>query len=472
MADITLLWHDYETWGVNPRRDRPAQFAAIRTNTVLEEVGEPIMLYCRPSDDFLPHPEAAMLTGISPQEAAAKGINEANFFQRIHSAFSAPGTCGVGYNTLRFDDEVTRFGFYRNFIDPYAREWQNGNSRWDIIDLMRLAYALRPEDIHWPRKEDGSVSFKLEELTATNGIEHDGAHDALADVRATIALARLIKTLKPRLYAYYFNLRSKHEAAKLLDLREYGVVLHVSGMYPVDQGCIAPVVPLLQHPRNKNEIIVYDLRRDPQFLLGMSVDEMEENLYTRAADLPESVERIALKGVHLNKSPALAPTNTLSPEMAAQWQIDWQVVEEHRQMLLADSSLISRLEELYLRTADIGIQDVDHALYAGFIPNTDRRRCETLLRKSPEQLAEWVPDFEDSRLSALYFRYRARNWPETLNEKEKDQWRQFCEARLLAGEFGNELTLHGYQHILEEMLQQGIPEKRQELFRLLVEWVQ
>ncbi|MCI5125539.1 MAG: exodeoxyribonuclease I, partial [Candidatus Electrothrix sp. AR5] len=282
---MTLLWHDYETWGVDPRRDRPAQFAALRTDSELEEVGEPIMLYSRPTDDFLPHPEAAMLTGISPQEAATKGLNEASFFGRINTAFSEPGTCGVGYNSIRFDDEVTRFGFYRNFIDPYAREWKNGNSRWDIIDLVRLAYALRPEDINWPQKKDGRVSFRLEDLTAANGIEHDGAHDALSDVRATIALARLIKGLKPRLYDYYFKLRSKHEAARILDLSEHGVVLHVSGMYSAEQGCIAPVVPLLQHPCNKNQIIVYDLRRDPQKFLHMTVEEMEGNLYTSNDDL-------------------------------------------------------------------------------------------------------------------------------------------------------------------------------------------
>ncbi|CAK8725319.1 exodeoxyribonuclease I [Candidatus Electrothrix laxa] len=469
---MTLLWHDYETWGIDPRRDRPAQFAALRTDSELEEISEPIMLYCRPADDFLPHPEAAMLTGISPQEAAGKGLNEAEFFGRINAAFSEPGTCGVGYNSIRFDDEVTRFGFYRNFIDPYAREWQNGNSRWDIIDLVRLTYALRPEDINWPEKKDGSVSFKLEDLTAANGIEHNGAHDALSDVRATIALARLIKELKPRLYAYYFNLRSKHEAARMLDLRGHGVVLHVSGMYPAAQGCIAPVIPLLQHPRNKNEIIVYDLRRDPQNLLRMTVDEMEDNLYTRNEDLPEGVERIALKGVHLNKSPALAPINTLTPGLAEQWQVNWQQVEQHCQQLLADSTLETRLVELYLRVPDTGIPDVDSALYTGFISNNDRRLCDGLLRKSPEQLAEWVPGFEDERLHPLYFRYRARNWPETLNEKETDQWRQFREARLLAGEFANELTLYKYQHILEEMLQQGIPENRQKLFKRLVEWVQ
>uniref|UniRef100_UPI0040563CA5 exodeoxyribonuclease I n=1 Tax=Candidatus Electrothrix sp. TaxID=2170559 RepID=UPI0040563CA5 len=472
MSDITLLWHDYETWGADPRQDRPAQFAALRTDTELEEVGEPITLYCRPADDFLPHPEAVMLTGISPQKAAAKGLNEASFFRKINAVFSQPGTCGVGYNSIRFDDEVTRFGFYRNFIDPYAREWQNGNSRWDIIDLVRMAYALRPEDIHWPQKEDGRVSFKLEALTAANGIEHYGAHDALADVRATIALARLIKELKPRLYTYYFNLRSKHEAARMLDLREHGIILHVSGMYPAEHGCIAPVVPLLQHPRNKNELIVYDLRQDPQEFLGMTVDEMEANLYTRAKDLPEGVQRIGLKGVHLNKSPALAPINTLSPELAEQWQINWQQIEQHCRLLLAESSLETRLAELYSRTPDVAAFDVDTALYKGFISPNDRRICNALLQKSPEQLAEWNPDFEDKRLLSLYFRYRARNWPESLDEKEKDLWRQFCEARLLAGEFGNQLTLQKYQDILEGMAQHGIPENRQDLLKKLVEWVQ
>jgi exodeoxyribonuclease-1 len=472
MPETTFLWHDYETWGIDPRKDRPAQFAALRTDSDLKEAGEPIMMYCRPSGDFLPDPEAVMITGISPQEAAAEGLNEADFFGRINTVFSEPGTCGVGYNSIRFDDEITRFGFYRNFIDPYAREWQNGNSRWDIIDLVRLAYALRPENINWPRKKDGRASFRLEDLTAANGIEHNGAHDALSDVRATIDLARLIKELKPRLYDYFFNLRRKQEAARMLDLRKHEIVLHVSGMYPADQGCIAPVVPLLQHPRNKNEIIVYDLRRDPQFFLHMTADEMEENLYTRNDDLPEGAERIPLKGVHLNKSPALAPTNTLTPELAEQWRIDWQQAEQHRQLLLADAALNTRLMELYLRTPDAGIPDVDTALYTGFISNNDRRLCDALLRKSPEQLAEWAPDFEDERLRPLYFRYRARNWPETLNAKEADQWRQFCEARLLAGEFGNELTLHKYQHILEEIAQQGVPEDRQELFKRLVEWVQ
>ena len=272
MTEQTIFWHDYETWGVDPRRDRAAQFAGIRTNLDLEVVGESVMFYCKPTTDFLPHPDAVRVTGIAPQLADKEGVNEAEFFGRINEIFSIPGTCGAGYNSIRFDDEVTRFGFYRNFIDPYAREWQNGNNRWDILDLVRMTYALRPEGINWPTRIDEAenevASFRLEHLTAANNIEQTGAHDALVDVKATIDIARLIKSKQPRLYDYFFNLRIKSNVAPLLntsvDLAQRKTLLHVSGMFPAIQGCISPIVPLMVHPVNKNEIICYDLRHDPK----------------------------------------------------------------------------------------------------------------------------------------------------------------------------------------------------------------
>ena len=213
----TLYWHDYETFGADPARDRPVQFAGIRTDEDLNVVGKPLEVYCRPAPDFLPHPVACLITGITPQLALQRGLCEAEFIQRIHVELSRSYTCGVGYNSIRFDDEITRYTLYRNFYDAYAREWQHGNSRWDLIDVVRMCYALRPEGINWPLREDGSPSFKLENLTVANGIGHQNAHDALADVEATIALARLIKTHQPRLYDYAYGLRRKHEVTKLLN---------------------------------------------------------------------------------------------------------------------------------------------------------------------------------------------------------------------------------------------------------------
>lgn len=478
MPEQTIFWHDYETWGVDPRRDRAAQFAGIRTNLDLEVVGEPVMFYCKPTTDFLPHPDAVRVTGIAPQLADKEGVNEAEFFGRINEIFSVPGTCGAGYNSIRFDDEVSRFGFYRNFIDPYAREWQNGNNRWDILDLVRMTYALRPEGINWPMREDEPdvPSFRLEHLTAANNIEQTGAHDALVDVKATIDIARLIKSKQPRLYDYFFNLRIKSNVAPLLntnvELAQRKTMLHVSGMFPATQGCISPIIPLIVHPVNKNEIISYDLRHDPSAMLKMSVDETLENLYKPRAQRDENHQYIALKGIHINKSPALSPTNTLTDELTQRWGVDWQQIETHKQKLTNDISLIQRLEEMYSRNRELGKMDADSALYGGFISNEDRKLCNQVLSSSPEKLATWTPQFKSTRLQTLYPRYRARNWPETLNEKEQKQWQAFCQARLIDGEFDCTLTAEQFQQRLEELALEDLSEREQKALNQLVAWVQ
>ncbi|MCL4111466.1 UNVERIFIED_CONTAM: hypothetical protein GTU68_002250 [Idotea baltica] len=478
MTVQTIFWHDYETWGVDPRRDRASQFAGIRTDLDLKVIGEPVMFYCKPTHDFLPHPDAVRVTGIAPQLAEKEGYNEAEFFGRINEIFSQPGTCGAGYNSIRFDDEVSRFGFYRNFIDPYAREWQNGNNRWDILDLVRMTYALRPEGINWPDREgeEGIPSFRLEHLTAANNIEQTGAHDALVDVKATIDIARLIKTKQPRLYDYFFNLRIKSNVSPMLnthvELAQRKTMLHISGMFPATQGCLSPIVPLIVHPVNKNEIICYDLRHDPSAMLSMSVDEIIDNLYKPRVERDENHQHIALKGIHINKSPAISPVNTLTPELAERWQIDWDQIEAHKQQLIADDTLIRRLEEMYSRSREHGESDADSALYGGFINNEDRKLCNQVLSSSPEKLSNWTPEFKSSRLQTLYPRYRARNWPETLDEKEQKQWQAFCQARIIDGEYDCPLTAEQFQARLEELAQEELSERDQKSLNKLVEWVQ
>jgi len=473
MLKPSFYWHDYETWGVNPRIDRPCQFAGIRTDQDLNIIGEPLMIYSQPGTDFLPHPESVLITGITPQHAAAEGVAEARFFKLIHAEFSRPASCIVGYNSLRFDEEVTRFGFYRNFIDPYAYSWKNANSRWDVLDLMRLAHALRPEGINWPQNESGSTSFKLTDLTAANNIQQEGAHDALVDVRATIAMARLVKQKQPKLFDFYFELRHKQRAAAVVNLPAQQVLLHVSGMFPAQLGCLAPIVPLLENPANPNEIICYDLRVNPQELLAMDAATIQQKLYMKTMDLEEGEQRIALKGIHLNKSPAVAPMSTLTPAQAMKWQIDQQEIERHHQMLLADSTLISRLQEVYSQRPEFEPGDADSALYEGFIGNEDRLRCNQLLAASPEQLAEWKPDvFQDKRLQTLLFRYRARNYPDSLNSDEVRRWQLFCSSRLLDGDAGSSLTLDQFQQLMLTLVQQHQGEREQQLLGQLSLWVQ
>ncbi|MFW2373932.1 MAG: exodeoxyribonuclease I, partial [Gammaproteobacteria bacterium] len=234
MAQNTFYWYDYETFGTDPRRDRISQFAGIRTDEDLNIIGKPLNIYCKAADDMLPQPEACLITGITPQKTIADGLIEAEFMAAINQEFSTANTCVVGYNNIRFDDEFTRYTLFRNFFDAYAREWQNGNSRWDIIDLVRVTRALRPQGIEWPVDDEGRASNRLELITRANGISHEAAHDAMSDVYATIAVAKLIKEKQPRLYDYILNNKQKHKLAQMLNTIKPQPVLHSSGMYSSD----------------------------------------------------------------------------------------------------------------------------------------------------------------------------------------------------------------------------------------------
>ena len=426
----TLYWHDYETFGADPRRDKPAQFAGVRTDEALNEIGEPLVIYCKPQRDCLPHPEACLLTGITPQLADEQGLREPEFIARIHAELAQPGTCGTGYNSVRFDDEVTRFTLYRNFYDPYAREWQQGNSRWDIIDLVRMTYALRPDGIAWPLHEDGQPSFRLENLTAINGLAHESAHDALSDVRATIALARLVRMQQPRLYDWLFQLRDKRKAAMQLDLNTRNPVVHTSRMYPAKSGCTTLVMPMILEPGNNNSVLVYDLRYDPDSFLPLDCDELTQLLFTRNDELPDGMQRLPVKSVKINKCPALAPRNTLTMEAAERIGLDLEACHRHWQKLCAEPAFFQRVASAYTHRDFEPAEDVDVALYDGFLSNADAVLLAQVRRASPQELATARFDFQDRRLPELLFRYRARNWPETLNAAEAQGWESLRRQRL------------------------------------------
>ncbi|WP_198119928.1 exodeoxyribonuclease I [Massilia rhizosphaerae] len=441
MSTHTFLWHDYETFGAEPRRDRPAQFAAIRTDADLNEIGEPIMLYCQPAPDYLPDPQACLITGITPQHCLEHGVPEHEFAARICAAFSEPGTIGVGYNTIRFDDEVTRFLLWRNLMDPYAREWQNGCGRWDMLDVVRMAYALRPDGITWPRHDDGRPSFRLEHLTRDNGLVHDAAHDALSDVRATIALARLLRNKQPKLFDFCLELRRKDKVAEQMGLHLDRALrqpfLHVSGMFPAERGCLAMVWPLATHPTNKNEVLVWDCRHDPSELFNLNVETIRQRLFTRAADMPEGMTRLPIKSVHLNKSPMLVGNlKTLSAPMAARWELDVDQCLAHARIAAAGPDMAAVWQQVFQRDKNLAAVDVDEDLYGGFVSNGDRRRLESLRTETPPKLAAARPSFEDERLSHLLFRYRARNFPHTLAEEERQAWEDHRAARLFDGAGG------------------------------------
>lgn len=465
----TVFWHDYETFGANPAIDRPAQFAGIRTDIELNVLGEEVTWYNRPFDDYLPNPEACLITGITPQEARSHGVRESLFAQNIHSQFSAPQTCVAGYNSIRFDDEVSRHLFFRNFYDPYEREWKNGNSRWDLIDVVRMTHALRPEGIHWPVGEDGQTTFRLEKLSHVNGLIHEKAHDAMSDVYATIELARLIKTAQPKLYDYAFSMRTKQalKARFGVELAEMKPILHVSSKFPVTLGCIALVAPLFVHPENPNGVVTWDLRYDPRMLLSESVDTLRRLLYTPAAELGVAEQRPAFKTIHLNKCPMLVSASTLktlSAERLHAWQLDTRVMQQNLDWLQQNRAALLSLTGIFEADAasKAEAQDPELTLYSGgFFSTADKSMMARVRAAKPDQLVLDNFTFDDPRLQELLFRYKARNYPEALTEEEQGRWLAHCQTRLLVPRAErNKAPIEQYLEELHRLAQQREGDRR------------
>ena len=468
----SLYWHDYETSGADPTQDRPWQFAGIRTDAELNIVGEPLTLYAQPTKDRLPHPAAVRVTGITPQEAHEKGVPEATFISRILAELAKPNTCTVGYNSIRFDDEVTRFTLWRNLHDPYAREWQNGNSRWDVLDVVRAFWALSPNGLEWPQRDDGLTSFRLEDLTAANGIEHGAAHDALADVIATIEMAKRLKQSDARLFTTLYANRSKRAVSALIDIPRLKPIVYVSGIFGAARNNVALIVPLAWHPDNKSEVICADLAGSTEYL-DQPVAELRESLFSPASARSKETVRPPLTAVRLNRAPVLLPADWLAGEVAERLGLNGDHHRAHLAALRAaraadEAAFAARFQDIWRNRAFPPRTDPDQMLYAGFINDADRALCQRILQQEPAALATQSWPFCDPRLPELLFRYRARNFPGSLSTDERAQWREHCQLQRQEGDFNQDSFTRA---LAEERARAGITPATTRALDALEQWV-
>lgn len=477
----SFFFFDYETFGINPAFDRPSQFAGIRTDLEFNAIAEPINLYCKPQFAYLPAPEAVLITGITPQICQQKGLIERDFAKKIHQELSEPNTCSLGYNSIRFDEEFNRFLFYRNFYDPYEYSYKNGNSRWDLIDLTRACYALRPEGIEWPKDQNGAPSFKLEALSQANQLNHENAHDALSDVYATIELAKLIKSKQPRLFNYFYELRTKNKVKELIDKTGFTPLVHVSAKLGAYRSNLTLVVILTTLPHQQNAVIAVDLMGDIQSLIELSCEQIRQKLYTKSADLAENESRIPVKLIHINKAPILAPLNTLRPQDIERLNLNVEAcltklehIKTHfaeitsKLLDVFDPNLAQTDEVLALRQEAIK-KDVfaENQLYTTFLSYQDKQLGERI-RKTPLDALEFLTlETEDPRIAPLFLLYKIQNCPHYLSLEEQQKWQSIIQQKLT-----QEVISDYVQHLQALMIQYESDSEKLKLLQQLWRYCQ
>ena len=454
----TFYWYDYETFGLSPKIHRIAQFAGIRTDENLN-IKDELELFCKPTYDCLPAPEACKVTGITPQDCEEKGLIEHEFISKINQELSIPETCIVGYNSIAFDDEFTRHTLFRNFLDPYAWHVQNGNTRWDILNVARFCYALKEENsLEWVIEKNRPI-FKLDKLAPANNIEHANAHDAMADVRATIGIAKIIKQKQPKFFEYALSLNEKKGVEKLVHFLH--PMLLTTSSFGYKCSFTRMVTAICEHPKYSGRAIVFNLEQDPKLILDTDIDILTKNLFSKKADLDKGVERPGLSELVYNKSPMFVCSPKpdrfkLPPVLIEKFQIDMEKCMKHLFYIEKNKDKIEkRIELIYSKNSEMKPNiDADQALYDNFISNKDRAICNKIQKLSINKISTYKPEFKDKKLSELFLNFKARNYPESLTEDENKKWNEIIESRLKG--LNGYLSIESFKNSLIKLLENSL----------------
>lgn len=453
----SFYFYDLETSGLNPRGDRIMQFAGQRTDEQFQPVGEPTNLLIELAEDTLPSPSAIMVTGITPQLTRTDGVSEREFCRFLTEEVARPGTTIVGYNSVRFDDEFVRHTLWRNFYDPYEWQWKEDRSRWDLLDVVRLTRALRPDGIEWPVTDDGRPTNRLELLTKLNHIEHEHAHDALADVMALIAVTKLIQAKQPQLFDYLYQLRDKRAVGNLVNLEQPQPFVYASGRYPAAHNHTTVAYPIAPGPNGS--VLVYDLRYNLDELLEQerqgraqlaatqaqtaakpTADDAKADVkQTRSGSKQRSFHDLKpwerhyfpiVKKLQLNRCPAVAPLGVLSKHDGwARIALTPEQIQENLASLRRHPEFVEQMAKLN-RPDFPKAPDVESALYDGFVDGQDRILCATVRNNFADDLSDYHPPFQDERLPELLLHYKAKNFPSSLAADEVERWEAYRTQRL------------------------------------------
>lgn len=446
---MTFYFYDLETSGITPQAQRIMQFAGQRTDENFKPIGEPQNWLVKLTDEILPDPEAVLITGITPQKTLEEGYTEAEFLKLFHQEVLQPDTVIMGFNTIRFDDEFMRATLWRNFYDPYEWQWQDGRSRWDLLDVVRMIRALRPEGIEWPVDESGAPTNRLELLTKVNGLAHEHAHDALSDVHATIAVAKLLKEKQPKIFNYLLEMRNKKKVSELISIENSQPFLYCSGRYSNKWQKTTAVLPVGQ--TSNGAILVYDLRQDPLELAQLSDEALKEKAFSR-----NEQEILAIKSLKINCCPAVAPLGVLDSSSQERLALTQKNIEENYNKLRSINGFSERLAQLYEQNEDERKKkyqkesDCDFQIYDGFVDDTDKTKMRAIRVADQNSLADLNLDFSDERLGSMVLKFKARNFPQSLTESERSAWEEYRVQRILNGCRG-QITLQQYVSRLNEL---------------------
>lgn len=419
----SFLFYDYETFGVHTALDKVAQFSSIRTDLSFNIIHKKKNFFCIPPIDYLPDPNAILITKILPQDTYLNGMNEYFFAHKIHNIFIKSNTCIVGFNNLNFDNLVTRNIFYRNCFDPYEWSWKNGNSSWDILNILRAFYIFFPKNIFWPKNPEGHVSFKLSDFTKINNISHLNVHDSFSDVLATVKVAKLLCFYNKKFFFKLYCFSQKNNIKNFIRKNSTKPFFYLSSIFGAKRNNISCMMYLNDHPTNNNLLLLFDLQVDVKkiFLLYRQSNKFKCTI--------KDLLSAGIKIIYLNKSPMFFKYSSISEKECQRLKLDYIRFQKSFFLLFQHKYIKKWILSIFLNSTNrypLVSDNIDLMLYHNFFNDKDKLLLNILHQESPKNWNIRNIKFLDARLYKIIFRLRARNFPDSLSLLEKKKWKKHC----------------------------------------------
>lgn len=422
---MSLVFYDTETTGTHKSFDQILQFAAIRTDSNLIELDR-FEIRSRLRPHIVPSPGAMRVTGITAAQLRDSTIfSHYEMVRRINAKLLSwsPATF-VGYNSMEFDEHLLRQALYQTLHLPYLTN-TNGNTRSDVLRMVRAAALFVPNAIAIPIGDDGKPSFKLDEIAPTNGFDHKLAHDAVADVEATIFLCRLLAERVPELWSAFMRFSQK---AAVVDYLESEPIFSLTDFY-YGRPYSWLVTAIGANPENSSEHYVYDLSVHPESLMAMT----PEQLAARLARSPKPIRRL-----RANAAPVLMPAPQ-APNIAAAKSIGASELTHRVKLLRCDPALRTRLIEAFEATREEYKPSihVEEQIYSGeFYSDADKKLLENFHQVDWKHRLAVIQKFADERLRVLGLSLVHHERPDLLDDFVRAEHDKALARRIVGGDEG------------------------------------
>lgn len=411
---MSYVFYDTETTGLNRQFDQILHFAAIRTDADLRPIDK-LDIRARLQDHIVPDPEALHLNGLGIDAIIDPNLpSYLSVMQRVNGTLRAwSPAIFVGYNSIRFDEELLRQALFQTLHPPYLTSLL-GNGRGDMLTLAQAASVLEARCLSIPLNEEGRPTYQLGLLAAANG--HLGpSHTAMGDVEAMLYLARLIKDRAPDCWNRFVRYSKKASVAALLD--EDAVFL---GQFYAQSLWGYAVTAVGAHPNQPTLVLCLDLAYDPAAIAQMSDTELRAFIEQR----PSPIKR-----VRTNASPLVAPLDDV-PTLSTHYPSP-SVLEARGRAITADRMLCERLIRASVsveppRTVSMHAEE---QIYDHFISSGDETRMTQFHQATPSGRRAIVAALTDSRLQHFGRLLLHAEHPGLLSDQERSEIRAIVQQR-------------------------------------------